>query len=341
MRLPVSNLFLVVLILCVTASYTIVYTGIQSFREGEPSGGNSDTLDYLAMYRGEKISHVYGAPRVAIPLLVRSLPDPPGWIFDSTRRITDTWIATVKFGIVNFVFLALTGILFFYFLLQLDFSTWESLLGILLFYTARPLVQHAGVPMLETAGYFFLLLCVYAILREHYVMLVLTFLVGVFVKETVFLALPALLLSEQKHHKVKLISLLLPGFIAYYTFRFYLYHIDVRELWFDTKLTSQAREALFSAAHFNKLLDLFSSFGLLWIPALYALMHAKLPALLRRWSYLIVIMVAVIFLFRLDLGRILFNTFPVVIPLALYGIRGMLGWKNDLKEQAPDVLRLG
>ena len=336
MKLPVSNLLLVVLIVCVTASYAIVYTGIQSFTEAGPPEGKQDTLDYLAMYRGEKINHVYGAPRVAIPLLVRSLPDPPGWIFDSARRITDTWIATVKFGIVNFVFLALTGILFFYFLLQLDFSTWESLLGILLFYTARPVVQQAGLPMLEVTGYFFLLLCVYAILREYYVMLAVTFLVGVFVKETVFLALPAVLLSEQKH-KVRLILLLLPGFIVYYTFRFYLYHIGARELYFDMELISQARERLLLAAHFNKLLDLFSSFGMLWIPALYALIYGKLPALLRRWSYLIVITVVVIFLFSLNLGRILFNTFPVVIPLALYGIRGMLRWKNNLEEQTPDV----
>jgi len=238
MRLPVSSLFLVVLILCVTASYTIVYTGIHSFFEAEP-GGNSDTLDYLAMYRGEKVSYVYRASRVAIPLLARILPEPPGWIFDSTRRITDTWIATVKFGIVNFVFLALTGILFFYFLLQLDFSTWESLLGVLLFYTARPVVQNAGVPMLEAAGYFFLLLCVYAILREYYVMLAVAFLVGVFVKETVFLAFPAVLLSEQKH-KVRLIFLLLLGFIVYYSFRLYLYHIDARKLYFNMKLISQA-----------------------------------------------------------------------------------------------------
>ncbi len=336
MRLPISSLFLVVLIVCVTASYAIVYTGIQSFTEAESFGGSSDTLDYLAMYRGERISHVYRAPRVMIPLLARFLPDPPGWIFDSTRRITDTWIATVKFGIVNFVFLAMTGILFFYFLLQLDFSTWESLLGMLLFYTARPVVQHSGIPMLEAAGYFFLLLCVYAILREYYIMFAVAFLIGVFAKETVFLALPAVLLSEQKH-KARLIFLLLPGFIAYYTFRFHLYHIDARELYFDMRLISQARENLLFAAHFNKLLDLFSSFGMLWIPALYALMYGKLPALLRRWSYLVVIVVVAIFLFSFGLGRILFNTFPVVIPLALYGIRGMLRWKNNLEEQAPDV----
>ncbi len=90
---------------------------------------------------------------------------------------------------------------------------------------------------------------------------------------------------------------------------------------------------------FSKLADLFSSFNLLWFPALYALIRCNPPTLLYRWSYLAIVMLIMILLFGLSLGRILFYAFPVVIPLALYGIRGMLevkqGKAQPKREESP------
>lgn len=315
--------FLVVLIISLTASYTIIYTSIQFFSDSNPVG-NYDALYYLSMYRGERVDDIYWPSRVLTPFLARCLPNPPEWLFQINRNISDSWLATVKFGIVNFFFLLATGIIFFYFLISLDFSVTESLIGILLFYVSTPVVHSAGTPMVEAAGYFFLLLCWYAIQCQNLIMLAIGFLIGMFAKETVFLVFPIILLSHLKY-KIRAISLLILGTIIYYILRFAIYNINAIELYLNMGLlVSNVKYGLLSMTRFNKIIDLFSSFGILWIPALYALMRPDTPLLLHRWSYSIVIMLVVIFLGGLNLGRMLFYVFPVVIPLALYGMRYML-----------------
>ncbi|MDP3731965.1 MAG: hypothetical protein Q8R31_02895 [Candidatus Omnitrophota bacterium] len=316
--------FLVVLIISLTASYTIIYTSIHFFSDSNP-GGNDDALSYLSMYRGEQVDDIHWPSRVLIPFLARCLPNPPEWLFQINRNLSDSWLATVKFGIVNFFFLVATGIIFFYFLISLDLSISESLIGILLFYVSRPVVHSAGMPMAEAAGYFFLLLCWYAIQRQNLIMLAIGFLIGMFAKETIFLVFPIILVSPFKY-KIRVISLLILGTIIYYILRcFGIYNINDIKLYLNMRLLADNfKYVLLSMTRFNKIIDLFSSFGILWIPALYALMRPDTPLLLHLWSYSIVIMLMVIFLGALDLGRILFCVFPVVIPLALYGMRYML-----------------
>jgi len=312
--------FTVVLIISLTASYAIVYTGIQSFSESEP-GGNSDALIYLSMYN---LKTVYGhwRYRVLTPFLARALPDLPNSLFNNGRAITDFWIAKAKIGIINFLFLSATGILLFYFLLSFDFSFFESLIGILLFYTARPVVQSAGAPMVEASTYFFLILCFYAIRLNNLPLLTLCSSIGIFAKEATFIIILSAVLFSELKNKIKAIFLLFPGIAIYLIFRFYIYP-DPQETYFNINILI-AWSRLYSLIRFNKVMDLFSSFGLLWIPAIYALINRKGSTQILRWSYLILILLGVIFLLGPNLGYSLFYVFPVIIPLALYGIRYML-----------------
>ncbi len=84
------------------------------------------------------------------------------------------------------------------------------------------------------------------------------------------------------------------------------------------------KDQLYKLTHFNNFLDLFSSFGLLWLPAIFALKYQKLPQELYRYSLLIPFLLGIIVFFGLNLGRALFMAFPVIIPLALFGIRYFL-----------------
>ena len=316
-----SLIFRIVLIISLTTSYAISYTGIQFFVESEP-GGNYDAITYLSMYNS-KIVHGHWRYRLLTPSLARVLPDLPSSLFNDSRVITDFWIAKVKFDIINFLFLSTTGILLFYFLLSLDLSFYESLIGILLFYTARPVIQSAGAPMVEASAYFFLILCLYAIRLKNLLLLTLGFSIGLFAKETTFLILPVVFFSELKN-RIKAIFLLFPGIAIYLIFRFYI-HPDSQENYFHLKYILSAGPRLCSLIRFNKAVDLFSSFGLLWIPVIYALINRKGPTQILRWSYLFLFLLGMIFLLGFNLGRILFYAFPVVIPLALYGMRSMLG----------------
>lgn len=318
--------FLTVLLICLTASYAIVYTAIQNFSEADP-GGNYDALLYLSIYRGQEAPVKYWSSRIVTPFLARILPDPPGWLFSPQRELSEPWIAKIKFGTVNFIFLTLTGILLFYFLLSFEFSPAESLLGVLLFYSMRPVVQYAGTPMAEAVGYFFLLLCFYAIRKNNLILLAIGFLPGVFIKEAAFLSFGAVLLFERRFWRsrfaLRALFLLIACSLVFYATRLYIFHIPLGERHFSLLTTNNLKNVLMGVFSFNKAADLLSSFGLLWILFAYGLIRGRPAELMRRWSYLVVVLLAVIFLLQLNLGRLLFFVFPVVIPLVLYGIRGI------------------
>jgi len=314
------NLFkiLVVLTLCLSVSYAIVYTGIQFFSQ-DSLVKIPDTAKYLALYHKEPVIG-HWRWRVLVPLLARSLPDLPGYFFSERRETTDLWQAKVKFGIVNFAFLSATGILFFYFLGALGFFAWEALLGVLLFYTARPVIQSAGIPMTDAAGYFFLLLCFFGLLRKDLVLLSAGFFGGIFARETVFLAFPAcLLLPDGIRFKIKACSVTGLILLGYCVYRFYIFP-DPGENYFNFPLVFSPAFQAGCFSKINRLLDLFSSFGPVWFFAFYALFLPKVPVLLRKWSWLILI---ALFMAG-NTGRILFPVFPVVIPLAVFGIRQSL-----------------
>ena len=310
----------IALTISITVSFAIVYTHVQYFTPANP-GGNFDASKYISVYDGKEIEGHWRF-RPLTPFLARILPDPPHWLFSKHRDITDLWIAKIKFGAVNLFFLTATGVVLFWFLGAFGLSLFESLVGMLLFYTARPVLQSAGTPTADAAFYCFLLVCLYALYRQNLFLLVAGFSMGIFAKEAMFLVFPALLLSQMKR-KTLVCTLLIPSTLAYFFFRFYLYP-DSAERYFNLVYLFRFTQQIFSLVHCNVLLDLFSSFGLLWAFALYALFYSGTPVLLKRWSWLVLLILGMIVFLGGNFGRIAFKAFPIVIPLALYGIRALL-----------------
>ena len=82
----------------------------------------------------------------------------------------------------------------------------------------------------------------------------------------------------------------------------------------------------------NGFVDIVSSFNLFWIPAVFAAFRLPYPSILRRWLWIIALLMAMILLLGGNYGRILFMAFPVVIPLALVGIRH---WITPIEDVLP------
>jgi len=321
-------IFLAVALICLSISYSIVYTAVQTFSKDE-LGGNTDAVHYMEIYRGEGGAE-YWRFRILVPFLAGILPDPPAWIFSSQRELSDFWVAKIKFGIINLGFLFFTGILFFYYLQKLGLSKSYALLGLLFFYTSRPVLQGAGISTVEASAYFFLLLGFYAILARNMFLLFLAFLLGVLSKETsTFILFFAALFAPGKN-KMRMVFLLGGLFIVYSLLRMYLtsqanifniYTFNPPALPFLVTLGYQLSN-LFS---FNKAMDLFSSFSLIWILAIVGFINLKTPLIIRSLSWIILIILGKIFLLGGNFGRILFFAFPVVIPAALFGLKLFLG----------------
>jgi hypothetical protein len=307
-----------VLIICITASYSIVYSNIQNFVVSKVR--SNDTSVYLDMYENVSFGS-YQKCRILVPFLVRLLPDFPKDFFSEDRDMSkDYWMARIKFGMVNFCFLVGCGFILFYFLKNYGFNTLESITGTLMFYTARPVIQEAGASMVEASAYFFLILCLYAIKKENILMFCIGFSIGLFAKESVFLVLFLLLFSNTRF-KLKFLYSVIPVILAYLWFR----HSVVKfECFLEMNHFSEMKHKLYGLTHLNNLLDLFSSFGMLWFPAIFALKYKKLPKELYSYCFLVPFLFIIIVFFGLTLGRALFMAFPVVIPLALFGLRKIL-----------------
>ena len=130
----------VVLVIALTVTYSVMYTSLQYYNS-ENFAGNTDSIVYMALARGEDIEtrRSKGA-RVLTILLVKMLPDPPSAIFHVRRNVTSEWILKFKFALVNSAFLVGTAWLIWFYLKKLGFSEAAALLGMLLFLTSLSVV---------------------------------------------------------------------------------------------------------------------------------------------------------------------------------------------------------
>jgi hypothetical protein len=326
--------WVVVLVIAVTVTYSVMYTSLQYYNS-DNYAGNSDSIVYLALARGENVEtrRSKGA-RVLTILLVKMLPDPPSAIFNVRRDVTDEWILKVKFALVNSLFLVGTACLIWVYLRRLEFSVAAAHLGMLLFLTSLAVVYSSTIPTVEASSHFFLALCAVAIAYRNRPLFAIAFLVGLFAKESVAFILPLALLAVSER-RLSWISAALPGMVVYLGWRVWgvqsgsgdLGHLDPGHL-------KSALNGIPDYLRFSIFMDLFASFGLLWIPASYALLTGRLTRELQRQYLWIAMLFLVALLVGTGFGRTVFLAFPVVIPGALIGIRAFLARTSTQAEMA-------
>ena len=281
-------------------------------------GGLSDASDYVRLYYGEHVEN-QRRYRMGTIWLAQLVPDS---IERLLRREPTRFVrAHIHFALVNLFFLTSAGVVFFIYLSHFFETPWLSLLGVTMFLTSRVVLQQGGAPMVDPSAFLFLLLGALAILKDRPWLLVGSFAVGLVMKETALFLWPLLWLSELSFRRKRLYSVwLLPATILYLSYRFVIDPIS-EDTFFNLSLAGQAFSQIRSMLTPNGVLDWFSSFGLFWFPALYAIVFSEKPTVLKSWLWLIVILaLSVIFLWG-NPARSLFLAFPVVIPVALIGIR--------------------
>lgn len=322
---------MVFVLVVVSFSLSIVYTNVKTYNPQLAAYiGHNDSIDYVKMYFGEPVWGIR-AYRPLVPLLARLVPDLPDWLFTGQRSFDLFTRVAMKFGIVNFFFLLGACVALYFLQRGFGMSYFESFLGGMLFLSSQTVIRSAGLPLADTAFFFFFLLCMISIQRNNLWWLLFAHTIGVLAKELVILSIPLILLSLFPwRRKAGMLFVLVPGLLLYGVVRV-KFALSPLDDYITGGTLRYCPTQLLRLITPNGLINVFLSFGFAWIPALYALARCKIPLLLKRWSWLILIIFMGVLLGRGDLGRSTFNAFPVVIPLASLGLSCWL--KKGLEEK--------
>jgi len=238
----------------------------------------------------------------------------------------------LSFGLVNIICLSVTAFIFFLYCGHLKFAFWESFSAALLFLTSFFVVTYYTVPMVDSMAVLCMILCFYAILRKNLLMLSMSFLVGVFVKEALFI-IPLVVMVSERRFFSKMLLACLPGTIAYILFvKFsgptsgaYLFCTLGNMAKLKNSLASGIREfTLYS------IIEHVQTFMFLWILFIYALWKKLKPDMLRRQAWLLLLPFIVPFLVNsAAVGRVAFYLFPIVIPLTISALKNIIGEDSE------------
>lgn len=313
-----------VLIVCLSAtcSLAVAYVGVQT-----ADVVVADTPLYLAMYRGEPTDH--WALRPIVPYAARLVPDVPASALSPRRTDTVQFQTALKFGVVNAVCLTGAGVALFALLQGFGLGLAGGLIGLLCFMTSVPVVRFGGAALVESGFFFAFAGALVAIQRERAGPLLLVTLVGVFVKELVLLAAIAVwLMPSSRRARLRLTAAMLPGAACY---------LAAMIAWRPATAGYAAslvtglywRDFLQDGHGPNVLLSLALAFGIHWVLAGYALARCQVPALLRRWVWLVPVVLAGVVIGGGAFMRNTFTLFPVIIPLSALALRDLIGTAAD------------
>lgn len=321
---PEARQAAVAVVIAITAVYSIAYTSIQ-YVDAENYGGNSDSIEYLTLARGGKIdSPVLFEARALTIWLVKALPDPPSFLFAEGRQVDDEWNLKIRFAAVNSAFLVGAALLLWLYCGQVGMSALESYLGMLLFLTSLTVVYQGAIPLVDPSAFFFIALGMVVIASGTVWLFAVVLAVGLYAKETAVFLVPLALVTVDRK-RLWWLAAALPGIAVYVAWRWFVVPEGSGNLGnLDPERVRAAIGGLSGYLSFNRAAEFVSSFGLLWIPALYALAAGKLPARMRRQYLWVALVLAAPILLGTNVGRVWFLAFPVVIPSAVIGVRHIL-----------------
>ena len=183
--------------------------------------------------------------------------------------------------------------------------------------------------MSDISFFFFFVACLYSIQRNKIILFLIFNTLGVFSKELILLTIPRILLKPN-YIKSKIIWLLatMPALICYIFIRV-KFTTTPYDIYVTGQVLNNSSNHLLLMIKPNGLINMFFSFGILWIPCFYAIIKGDIPILLKRWSWLILIIFLGILFGSGNMGRSFFTAFPIVIPISLSGLLKWLDAKNQ------------
>jgi hypothetical protein len=325
--------------LCFSVAASLVYFPITKYDLLDPAGGGreGDVAQYIRMSQGAPITTIPKPYRYRLltPYLTRLVPFLPRCV-TQFYNIDPDKIIKFKFGVVNLLGLACAAYVLFLLSRALAFSALEALLGSLLFLTSFPVVNFAGMPLVDAWAYFFLVLAFLFLLQRRYWLLSIAVLVGMMEKETTALiVLYCLLMPRPWRERGTAILACLPGLLAYGVFRFVLFPTcvgygygvlsdPIRLL----RCFIPCRQWIFIT------LDGGMTFAVVWFLGVYGWWRARQAG--DRMLFRLGFAVPLIMLAPFASGRIWFLAFPVMIPLALTGLHPIIANARDRSVRGPE-----
>jgi len=309
-----------------TLAVSVAYVALLTY-DPETSYATDAKNYYLPMYFGEDpANYAHSARRVLVPLLARSLPDLPEHLFANSRVVNAQFQAVAKFAVLNLIFLTLTGCVVYYLMRSFEGITRElGLLAGLAWLSAPAVVHWGGIPLIDAGFWFFFGLSALAVRQNKPVLLGIVVLLGALTKELTFLVLVLIILAPYSiRDRLKLSIALVPAAIVYVI----LITVTASPSVADYAIGSSFQQVLNSLRYTFSLrgfVRAFLAFGPLWLLAIVGIARYRAPSILKRWA----LFVPLIFLLSSLAGakvlqRQLVVLFPVVIPLSIFGLRGIL-----------------
>jgi len=341
--------FLLLLVVCGSITFSTAYINFQWFaRDLETATAPGDTAGYLSAYlapedilRGGS-SLAFRDYRLAVPLLAHLVPEPPEAAFRSARRIDTLGLAVFKFAVVTALFNFAASVLTYAICRWFQLPRLLSLLGSVLYSALTFVAAVNGIPHVDSVFFFAFGLGAYALLTRSYGVLLLTALVGTFVKEAIFLlGFLALLLPDEMRTRLRLIAVMIPGALVYVAVRYIILPGD-RDYFASGTFVPLIGLAFHNLWTLNGLEWVFMGLDFLWLPLLWTLLRGGADRVLVRWSLVIPVLIGVTILGGSDhFARSLVLAYPTAIPLAMLGIQALLDRIESLQtESAPSTVQL-
>jgi hypothetical protein len=301
--------------------------GVLSVSRFRMTDARDDIRAYIAIQQGEPLSEV--APpyryRVLTPMLARAVPPPPASLFMNREHLDDR-VIQFQFAVVNAVGLAAAAWFLLLLMDAMGFDPWQSLVGSLLLLGSYLSLASATLPRVDAWAYAFLAGSLWAIVRQRPLLLFALFSLGMFTKETTLLVpLAVLLLRQPGKARIVQLGCLVPALLAYFVFRILLLPVE-------GPLYSAASTWRFAADFFGGThrLGFYVSrsaltFGFMWLLAAWgwARNRHRTDHPLIRWSWIVPVVLVIPFVLALHVHKVLAFSFPIVIPLAVWGLQDL------------------
>lgn len=305
------------------AAAPIVYVGFREFDIDDPAtgGDDGDSAAYAQMALTGDLEGVQKPfrYRVVVPFLAHA------WLHLGQRP--DAGDVQATFAVLNLLGLTLAAWAVCNFLRRFGFTAQEGFTGGMLFLATWPVLRFGGVVLTDAWSHAVLAGAAYAIVARRHGLLLVVATVGMFVRETTVIAvLLVFVAAAPRATRLRQLACFVPGVLGYALFRFvlaptsdgYAYNLD--------RIERQLVDVSSASGLPGTLRELALTFGATGLLLVVGLVHnRRVKALPRRLYWLIPVAFVIPFLIASNLARVWFLAFPAAIPLALLGLRAVLG----------------
>ena len=304
-------------------SFMSAWTTLNHFESGYRSV-SGDATHYVAVYEGRPLSEI-DVPfrfRVLTPWLARAVPPLPGRASQPETLSADAQTVW-RFAVVNALGLAAAASFLFLLAERLGLSSSESLLGAVLFLSSYFPGFLATTPLADAWSYAFLAMGFFALASDRPVLFLASFALGLANKESILLLIPAALLTPAKARSRwtnVALNLAPHGSLRLASFSRLDEHRDPRGVLVSGRLPSSSDCG--GAARDTGRNPSFLSLPVDRGPGGWSRVEAG--SLLRRWRWLVPVVLVVPFVLVKSVGRTWFTAFPILLPLNLIGLRSLL-----------------